>query len=244
MDLDEPSFVKTEAPRFWAVVPAAGVGRRMGGECPKQYLDLLGKTILERTLDRLLGHVGLAGVVVAISQGDAYWPAIAARYRDARLHVAPGGQERSDSVLSALSLLRGFAKDKDWVLVHDAARPCLSEADLMKLIAHLQFDEVGGVLGVPVADTLKRVSSTQIDVTVDRSGLWRAMTPQMFRLGLLSESLRTAIKAGVAVTDESSAVEWAGFNSKMVEGSPENIKITHPQDLWLAECYLNYKKGI
>ena len=236
--------VNSEEVAFWAVVPAAGVGRRMRQQCPKQYLDLLGKTILERTLDRLLGHAGLSGVVVAISEGDAYWPEIAARYQDERLHVAAGGKERCDSVLNALISLKQFARDDDWVLVHDAARPCLSDGDLNTLITRLQHDEVGGILGVPVADTLKRVSDDNIDVTVDRSGLWRALTPQMFRLGLLSQTLSAAIDEGVSVTDESSAIEWAGYNSKMVEGSPENIKITLPQDLWLAACYLNHEKGI
>ena len=225
--------------KFWAVVPAAGVGRRMGGDRPKQYLDLLGKTILERTLDRLLGHKDIAGVVVAISEGDEYWQDIAPRYTNSGLRVAQGGEERCHSVLNGLNDLSAIASDSDWVLVHDAARPCLSDADISNLIATLVNDEVGGILGIPVTDTIKRVGSeNSIETTVDRTALWRALTPQMFRLPLLQKSLTDALDAGVLVTDESSAIEWAGYTPKIVEGSPDNIKITLPQDLWLAESYL------
>jgi 2-C-methyl-D-erythritol 4-phosphate cytidylyltransferase len=225
---------------FWAVIPAAGVGKRMGGERPKQYLDLLGKTIIEHTLNRLLNHDAISGVVLAISSTDEYWPEIAERYQGANVHVASGGAERCHSVLNALSKLSQFAKDDDWVLVHDAARPCLSEKDLSKLIDTLCTDEVGGILGVPVSDTLKRVNGEGgIETTVDRSNIWRALTPQMFRLAILKNALEGALNSGVLVTDEASAIEWLNLNPKMVEGSPENIKITLPQDLWLAECYLN-----
>lgn len=230
--------------KFWAVVPAAGVGKRMGADSPKQYLPLLGQTILERTLDRLLSHPLISGVIVAISKDDEYWPEIAPRYQDKNLHVAPGGEERCHSVLNGLQYLQSLASDKDWVLVHDAARPCLSEADINKLIDSLCNDNVGGILGIPVADTIKRVGANNyIEATVDRCGLWRALTPQMFRLVQLYDALSSALKEGVLVTDEASAIEWAGMMPRMVEGSPENIKITLPQDLWLAECYINHQKG-
>ena len=229
--------------KFWAVVPAAGVGKRMGSDCPKQYLQLLGRTILQRTLDRLLNHPLVAGVVVAISEGDEYWQEIAPNYQGKNLHVAPGGQERCHSVLNGLNVLQTLASDKDWVLVHDAARPCLSAVDISRLIETLREDAVGGILGVPVADTIKRVTTTNsIETTVDRSGLWRALTPQMFQLSVLIEALSSALNAGVLVTDEASAIEWAGMSPRMVEGSPENIKITLPQDLWLAECYINHQR--
>ena len=229
--------------KHWAVVPAAGVGKRMGGDCPKQYLPLLGKTILERTLDRLLSHPDIAGVVVAISTDDAYWPEIAPYYQDKKLYVAEGGQERCHSVLNGLTLLQEHASANDWVLVHDAARPCLTEKDISQLIASLCNDEVGGILGVPVADTLKRVGNDdQIEATVDRSNLWRALTPQMFRLSLLKDALSKALAANVLVTDEASAIEWAGKQPRIVEGSPQNIKITLPQDLWLAECFINHQQ--
>lgn len=232
------------ARKYWAVVPAAGVGKRMGGSTPKQYLPLLGKTILERTLDRLLESANIVGVVVAISAGDEYWPEIAPRYVGAQLHVAQGGQERCHSVLNALVFLTQFADSEDWVLVHDAARPCLSAADLTKLMSVLSADDVGGILGVPVADTLKRVEAGKdIVATVDRNQLWRALTPQMFRLSTLRNALEQALAAGVLVTDEASAIEWIGLRPQIVEGSPENIKITLPQDLWLAECYIQHQQG-
>ncbi|MGD0960823.1 MAG: 2-C-methyl-D-erythritol 4-phosphate cytidylyltransferase [Methylomonas sp.] len=220
----------------WAVVPAAGVGKRMQSDRPKQYLPLNGKTVIEHTLERLLESGCFAGLAVAVSADDPYWPELPVSMRPDVVR-APGGKERADSVLSALKALRPRAADQDWVLVHDAARPCLTSGDIKHLIETLQNDPVGGILALPVHDTLKRVTGDSIDASVDRLCIWRALTPQMFRYGLLFEALlRTA--GNPAVTDDASALEIQGFRPKIVEGRPDNIKITRPEDLALAQFFM------
>ncbi len=179
----------------------------------------------------------MAGVAVAISPEDPYWPELAIS-RHPLVHTAPGGKERADSVLNALDYLQDRAGEEDWVLVHDAARPCIAAADVHKLIDALKDDAVGGILALPVADTLKRVSDGSISETVDRSAIWRALTPQMFRYGALRDALRDAAAKGSVVTDEASALELQGRRPKIVEGRPDNLKITRPEDLPLAEFYL------
>jgi 2-C-methyl-D-erythritol 4-phosphate cytidylyltransferase len=224
------------APRFWAVVPAAGVGRRMGGDLPKQYLPLHGRPLLQHTLERLGGHPRIAGVVVALTAGDPYWRAPAL---GVPLYTVDGGAERCHSVLNALDLLHGTADPGDWVLVHDAARPCLRPADIDRLIAELAGHPVGGLLGLPVADTVKRVDAAgDVAATVPRDGLWRALTPQMFRLASLRDALARAVEAGELVTDEAGAIEGMGLHPRMVEGHADNIKVTRPGDLELAALYL------
>lgn len=225
-------------PRHWVVIPAAGVGARMKADRPKQYLPLRGKTVIEHTLACFTHHPAISGIVVALSQGDPYWPEL---HIDSAipLHVAPGGQERCHSVLNALHLLAQHAAADDWVLVHDAARPCLTRADIDKLCAELANDEVGGILAVPVRDTMKRGDREgRISATEDRNGLWHALTPQMFRVGLLTQALEQALVDGFVVTDEASAVEHVGLRPKLVEGSADNIKVTRPEDLALAEFFL------
>lgn len=227
------------AERLWAVVPAAGVGRRMGADRPKQYLSLAGATVIEHTLNRLLGFPGLLGVVVAVSSDDPYWPRLPVASR-ARIRRAPGGPERCHSVLNALEVLAETAEPDDWVLVHDAARPCLSRRDMVRLVETVRGSVSGGILAVPVRDTLKRADGTgAIAGTVDRCALWHALTPQMFRLGPLREALREAVEQGMAVTDESAAMERAGHHPLLVEGRADNIKITRPEDLVLAEFFLH-----
>jgi len=226
----------TSANKIWAVVPAGGRGARMGSQLPKQYLQLAGKTILEHTLARLLGEPRIAGVVVAMAAGDDLGQAIVAAHAP-RVRTAAGGAERCHSVLNGIEALA--AADNDWVLVHDAARPCLRQTDLAALLETLMDDPVGGILGVPVRDTLKRCGSTgDIEQTIDRASLWHALTPQMFRVGLLRGALREALAAGRIVTDEAQAIELAGRVPRMVEGHGDNIKITRPEDLPLAELYL------
>jgi len=227
---------------YWAVVPAAGVGSRMQADRPKQYLELAGKTILQHTLERLATHPMIKGVVVSVSAGDAYWSDLKL---DASLpiYMAEGGAERCHSVLNGLKKLCHVAEQTDWVLVHDAARPCLRHEDIDKLIAELQHTD-GGLLGLPVADTIKFCDKNGVvQKTVDRSGLWRALTPQMFRLKSLLDALQKAIDENALVTDEASAMELIGIHPKMVEGHADNIKITHPQDLRWAEMYLNNQRG-
>lgn len=225
--------------RFWSVVPAAGVGSRMGAAVPKQYLSLHGsKTVIEHTLSRLSTHPQMSGVVVAISAGDEHWQQLdLSAYNN--IHVANGGAERCHSVLNGLQLLSGFADVDDWVLVHDAARPCIHHADITHMIEILKDHPVGGLLGLPVADTMKRTSvDDEVLETVNRDNLWRALTPQMFRLGQLQQALQTALDDGFLVTDDASAIEHIGLKPRMIAGRGDNIKITRPEDLSLAEMYL------
>lgn len=227
--------------KLWAVIPAAGFGRRMDSDIPKQYLPLSGRTVIEWTLSHFLDNPSIAGVVVAISDGDPYWQDLGLGHP--KLVTAKGGTERSDSVLSALHKLDSMASPDDWVLVHDAARPCLTEKDLEQLIGELRDHPVGGVLGTPMSDTVKKTNAdNEVIDTPDRSRLWRAFTPQMFRLKALTDALVMAAKEGNVVTDDASAMELAGLHPKMVMGRADNIKITQPGDLQLAELFLQEHK--
>jgi 2-C-methyl-D-erythritol 4-phosphate cytidylyltransferase len=235
----------SDAPKFHAVVPAAGAGARMGADIPKQYLTLAGQTVLEHSLDALLACKRINRIVLVLSADDEHWPQFRHRYKDSRVETAGGGAERCHSVLNGLEQLAGTAGDDDWVLVHDAARPCVSQQDIESLISALEDDRVGGLLGVAVADTMKQVDAEGAVVqTVERDGLWRALTPQMFRFGLLRDALQQAIARGVLVTDEAAAMEMAGHRPRMVEGQGDNIKITRPGDLQLAEFYLQSRNTL
>ncbi|NMX93126.1 MULTISPECIES: 2-C-methyl-D-erythritol 4-phosphate cytidylyltransferase [unclassified Pseudomonas] len=228
-------------PAFWAVIPAAGVGARMAADRPKQYLQLGGRTILEHSLGCFLDHPQLKGLVVSLAVDDPYWPNLACA-GDPRIQRADGGSERSGSVLNALLQLNALgASDDDWVLVHDAARPNLSREDLDHLLAELAHDPVGGLLAVPARDTLKRVDKHgRVVETIDRSLIWQAYTPQMFRLGALHRALADNLVADAVITDEASAMEWSGQAPRLVEGRADNIKVTRPEDLeWLRLRWAN-----
>ncbi|MGO0706861.1 2-C-methyl-D-erythritol 4-phosphate cytidylyltransferase [Pseudomonas paracarnis] len=230
-----------DLPAFWAVIPAAGVGARMAADRPKQYLQLGGRTILEHSLGCFLDHPRLKGLVVSLAIDDPYWPTLACA-TDPRIQRADGGSERSGSVLNALLQLNALgASDDDWVLVHDAARPNLSRDDLDKLLAELADDPVGGLLAVPARDTLKRVDKHgRVVDTVDRSLIWQAYTPQMFRLGALHRALADSLVADAVITDEASAMEWSGQAPRLIEGRSDNIKVTLPEDLeWLKLRWAN-----
>ena len=225
--------------KIWAIVPAAGAGQRMSSSIPKQYLLLGEKTVLEHTLDALLGCRQLAGVVVVLAEGDEYWRDIEPRYFGHHVVKATGGAERCHSVLNGLQQLAGKADEDDWVLIHDAVRPCVRQADIGFLISTLLNSDDGGLLGVPVTDTMKQVDAgNAIRTTVAREGLWHAYTPQMFRIGKLRSALQRAIYRQLLVTDEASAMELAGYRPRMVLGQRDNIKITVPSDLELAAFYL------
>lgn len=222
--------------KIWSVVPAAGVGRRMQSGRPKQYLRLAGKTVIEHTLMRLLEAGVFAAVAVVVSEDDPYWPELPIS-RQAAIVTAPGGRERADSVLSGLNSLAGRASPDDWVLVHDAARPCVTASDIRKLIDEVGNDAVGGILALASHDTLKKAAAGRIAGSVDRGVIYRALTPQMFRYAMLKAALeRTA--GNPAVTDEASALELQGLQPRIVEGRADNIKITRPEDLALAHFYL------
>ncbi|GAB4359391.1 MAG: 2-C-methyl-D-erythritol 4-phosphate cytidylyltransferase [Gammaproteobacteria bacterium] len=232
----------SESRRLWAIVPAGGIGRRMGRNLPKQYLPLAGKPMLTHTCGVLLAHASVTRLVLVVAPDDVHWRETVSELGEDRILLVAGGEERAHSVRNGLALIRDQAAADDWVLVHDAARPCLRHRDLDALLEAVENDSVGGLLGVPVRDTMKRTDGeARVTETVDRTGLWHALTPQIFRFGLLCEALDSALEAGVAVTDEASAVERLGYRPLMVEGSASNIKVTHPEDLALAEWYLTQR---
>jgi 2-C-methyl-D-erythritol 4-phosphate cytidylyltransferase len=222
----------------WGVVPAAGIGRRMGSEIPKQYLTLGQQTILEHSVQALLSCDVLEAVAVALHPEDTLARQLPG-LSDPRIVFTTGGDNRSDSVLAGLQALSGRAGDNDWVLVHDAARPCVQASDIAALIDTVSVAGVGGILAEPVMDTVKQADRDgRVQATLDRSTLWRAQTPQMFRLGLLQAALEQALASGAPVTDEASAMELAGHPVQLVAGSANNLKITVPGDISLAEFYL------
>ncbi|MHA2758780.1 2-C-methyl-D-erythritol 4-phosphate cytidylyltransferase [Aeromonas dhakensis] len=215
-----------------AIVPAAGIGSRMGAERPKQYLQLAGMAILEHTLIRLLSHPAISQVIVALAPHDRWFDTLPVA-QDERILRVEGGAERAFSVLNALHVAQG-----EWVLVHDAARPCLTHGDLDRLIATAMACG-GAILGSRVRDTMKRSDATgNILATVEREELWHALTPQMFPTGPLKRALEEGLALGATITDEASAMERAGFPVRMVEGRADNIKVTRPEDLSLAGLYL------
>ncbi len=222
--------------KFWAIVPAAGVGKRMQANRPKQYLELNNQTVIEQTLSRLLAADIFEKIVVAISKEDGYWQDLVIS-KHSKIQVAKGGKERADSVLSALNAIQSIANLNDWVLVHDAARPCVTPSDILHLIASLKKDEIGGILAQSSHDTLKFVENNTIQKTLNRHHIWRALTPQMFRFSQLKNALEQT-QGNVNVTDEASALEMLGYAPKIVEGRGDNLKITRPEDLALAQFYL------
>ncbi|NII09417.1 2-C-methyl-D-erythritol 4-phosphate cytidylyltransferase [Oleiagrimonas sp. C23AA] len=219
---------------LWCVVPAAGTGRRFGGQVPKQYLPLHGMPLLLRTLERLASHPRVGGLMVALAEDDPHWPGID-RIGKAQVLTCIGGGERADSVLRGLEALPEQVDAEAFVLVHDAARPCVRVADIDKLI-ELGGNAEGGLLGAPLRDTLKRAGSDGCSHTTEsREGRWRAFTPQMFRRGVLTRGLHRAFDAKLTVTDEAMAMERAGLRPLLVEGAEDNLKVTTPADFALAE---------
>jgi 2-C-methyl-D-erythritol 4-phosphate cytidylyltransferase len=220
------------------IVPAAGAGRRVGGERPKQYLELVGMPVLSHVLHRFAQLPDVATLVVALNPEDRHWESIN-KPAQLRLKTVAGGAERCHSVANALAALSGEAHDRDWVMVHDAARPCVRMADVLRLLRDIEKHPAGGLLALPLNDTVKRSDAAmQAAATVDRNGLWRAQTPQAFRYGPLRQALGRALAENRLVTDESQAMELAGYRPLLVAGSADNIKITDMQDMRLAELYL------
>lgn len=232
--------MSTDKQGIVAVVPAAGVGSRMKADRPKQYLTINAITILEHTVNKLLSHPQVSKVVVAVSEGDPYFPELSLSQHPDVVRVK-GGNERADSVLSALNYIQESGLG-DWVMVHDAARPCIQQDDIDKLIEAALSHPVGGILAAPVRDTMKRGVDGQIDHTVERANLWHALTPQMFRTLPLQQALTEALEQGVSITDEASAFEWKGASPALVAGRSDNFKVTQPEDLALAEFYLSQNK--
>ncbi|MEE9355950.1 MAG: 2-C-methyl-D-erythritol 4-phosphate cytidylyltransferase [Methylococcaceae bacterium] len=246
------SHSRAPSSKIWAIVPAAGVGKRMQSNIPKQYLPLNERPVLEHTLNILLENKNISGLVIALQVDDAYWSDIKIHSEKTVLR-AEGGSERVDSVLSALKLLSThelFNAETDWVMVHDAVRPCLQHHDINKLVREVETDD-GGLLALPVRDTMKRQAvvevdsvkskpaSTRVEKTIDRENLWHALTPQYFPAVKLKQALEKAQQNKQRVTDESSAMEMLGFSPRLVTGDETNIKITRPDDLGLAALYLS-----
>lgn len=232
----------SEQNKYWAIIPAAGFGNRMGAELPKQYLKIHGQYILEHTASKFIRLANIEGIVVVISVNDAYWPRLELS-RNEKVMVTTGGEQRYHSVLNGLYRLDEVAGNNDFVLVHDAARPCVRIDDIAVLIEKISDHPVGGLLGVPARDTLKRADeNNEITETISREGVWHALTPQMFRKAMLQQAIESAIANNIEITDEAQAMEHAGFKPKFVAGHPDNIKITHMHDLPLVELFLSLQE--
>ena len=228
--------------RYWVVIPAAGVGKRMGVDKPKQYIEVSNKTIIEHTIKCFLDREEIEKVVVAISNTDEFWPELQISKHE-KVITAPGGAERYQSVFNGLKELQDKAEQNDWVLVHDAARPCLSQSAIDRLMIELREHEVGGILAMPCRDTMKRSNEkSEIIDTVERESLWHAQTPQMFKYEKLYSAISDVLEKDIVVTDEAMAIELSGFKPLLVRGQQENIKITHKDDLKYLETYLNEMK--
>lgn len=234
--------------KVWVLIPAAGIGSRMQSAIPKQYLSLHGSTVLEHTISCFTGLSMVAGIVIVVSENDGYWSSI---YKNSVLlknvkvpiHFTYGSSERSGTVLNGLRFLSDSIDlpASQWVMVHDAARPCVSQKDLLALLASRDTDYDGAILACAVKDTMKRTQaqSLEIDLTESRENLWHALTPQLFRLQELVDSLDAALNAGHHVTDEASAMEFCGKRVGLVEGASDNMKLTSPSDLQLIEFLLS-----
>lgn len=228
-------MTNASAPRVFALVPAAGAGRRMNAGLPKQYLTLRGRALAEQTLHRLLAVARIERIMVAVAADDPWWPSLAVAGQ-ARVASTTGGATRAESVRAGLTALAEEADDEDRVLVHDMARPCVRPSDIERLLAATGDD--GAILAQASTDTLKQADDGRITATLERASIWRAQTPQLFPVGLLRRALDECLDAGVDVTDEASAVERLGRQPLLVEGSADNLKVTQPADLALAEFHL------
>ncbi|SMM98123.1 2-C-methyl-D-erythritol 4-phosphate cytidylyltransferase [uncultured Candidatus Thioglobus sp.] len=229
--------------QHFLIIPASGVGSRMAAEKPKQYLQLNnGLTVLDQTLKTLLAIEKIKGCVVVIAENDTEFKKSSYASHQKLLATAIGGKQRFHSVISGLNALRPFAKNDDWVLVHDAARPCVKADEVVNLMTQLKGNKVGGLLATEVVDTIKKVKKAgenRVELTLDRATLWQAQTPQMYRFGVLSKALENVIKNNLNITDEASSIEHLGLKSRLVAGSKSNLKITTPEDLELANFYLS-----
>ena len=228
----------TPSPNYWAIVPAAGVGRRFSADIPKQFHQLHGELVAQHTLSRLIGINSIKRIVAPCDPSSGYWSRVRAT-SDPKVQLIPGGETRARSVLNGLVAIQQDADPDDWVLVHDMARPCITSMDINKLIDDLREHPVGGFLAAPINETLKLVTSDNIVTkTVDRTQYRIAQTPQMFRVGLLREAIQKMLDNNLEPTDEASAIEHTGNQAVVIEGRQDNIKITRREDLMIAEAIL------
>jgi 2-C-methyl-D-erythritol 4-phosphate cytidylyltransferase len=224
---------------MWVVVPAAGYGQRMGADLPKQYLPLAGKPVMRWTLEALLAHPRVAGVMLSVAAEDTRWKECVPQDAGPRVRSVTGGAQRAESVEAGLLALGKDVAEDSWVMVHDAVRPCVHPQDIERLVSGLEGDAVGGLLAAASADTMKQVDlENRVAATLDRRQVWRALTPQMFRFGTLCQAYAHAREADRVPTDESGAIEALGLKPKLIVGRADNVKITQPEDLGLAEAVL------
>lgn len=221
-------------PKHWLIIPAAGIGSRMAADLPKQYLTIHGKSILQTTIEAMASSKHFEGVFVGLNPDDQYFSSLAI---ECAAPVTPyvGGAERAETVLAGLNALSPYVANDDWIWVHDAARPLISSSEISSLEDALLKTDIGALLVLPCTDTMKLQSDDGELRTVDRASLWRAQTPQVFRYSLLNEALKTGTSENWVITDESSAIEQAGYAPRLVAGKGTNIKVTHPEDLITAE---------
>lgn len=221
--------------KYFAIIPAAGIGTRFKSDVPKQYLKINHEIILERIVNLFSSHPSIEKVIVALHEKDQHWKTLTLKNPE-KIATVIGGKERVDSVLAGLRFLDNIVDENDFMMVHDAARPFLKPADIYRLIEETKEHPVGGLLGLPVVDTLKKVdASDEVITTISRDYLWRAQTPQCFRHGLLKFAIEKALSENKSITDESSAIENTGHHPKMILGDERNMKITYATDLRLLE---------
>ena len=227
--------------KYFLVVPASGIGQRMNSTIPKQYIILeKGLTILDQCLNTILSNDLISGFIVALDKKDSHFKSSDFAKDPKLISITTGGKERFHSVLNALNALDQTAKPNDWVLVHDAVRPCIRKEDINKLIEEVADDKVGGILANRIVDTVKQINNGGLVSTIDRQKLYIAQTPQMFRYAILKDSIEKAIKSNMHITDESEALESQNYSIRIVEGSSSNIKITTQEDIHLANYFLKH----
>ncbi len=226
---------------IWAILPAAGIGQRMGAPIPKQYLDLAGKPVIQHSIETLLQVSAVDSVTVALNPADTHFANL--DLPSNRIRTIEGGDSRQQSVLNGLVSLESLANDDDWVLVHDAVRPCVQVQDIEKLLGEVSDHPIGGLLATPQDNTLKLSDGSNHAIeTVDRSAYWQALTPQVFRYAALKHAIQNAIESNKPVTDEASAIETQGGKPLLVEGDRNNIKLTRESDLYLADAILKLQQ--
>ncbi|GAB1622175.1 2-C-methyl-D-erythritol 4-phosphate cytidylyltransferase [Agarivorans albus] len=230
--------MKSECKQYTALLPAAGIGSRMQASLPKQYLRLGEQTILETTAKVFLSHPAIKNLIIVLHPNDTWFNQLSLA-KDVRINTVVGGDERADSVLAGLKA----AKKDEWILVHDAARPCITQSDISKLISAVEQQQCGGILATQVRDTMKRGADGKIAQTVSREQLWHALTPQMFKVKQLKDNIQNALLTGTAITDEASAMEWANCPVSLVTGRSDNIKVTCPEDLALAKWFISQQQN-
>ena len=224
--------------KYWVIIPAAGTGQRMGGAIPKQYVSVCGKTVIEHTIDNFIDRKEIESICVSISKSDKYWSTLPIS-KNKKIITTVGGSERYQSVYNGLSAIKDEADNDDWVLVHDAVRPCLTKSVIDRLITEISSDVVGGILALPCTETMKRINnSNEVEETINRQTAWRAQTPQMFKYKKLLLAIEKVIDENIFITDEAMAMEFSNYKPVVILGDENNIKITHKIDLKQLELFL------